>query len=102
MCSEAASCDSFEDCLLDHRARRTFRMEFSQEDLQHLSAAQGYIGLKMYLEANEELERVSPENRTSPQVLMLRVEIYRGLEKWYLMQVVAKRMAHGDPNNPQW
>ena len=66
-------------------------MDFSTEDLQHLSAAQGYIGLKMYLEANDEVERVSPENRTSPQVLMLKVELYRGLEKWDLMN---RRLLH--------
>jgi hypothetical protein len=35
-------------------------------------------------------------------VLALRAQIYLKLEKWELLQVVAKQLALADPDNPQW
>lgn len=32
----------------------------------------------------------------------MQVQIYRALEKWELMQVVAKQLALHDPDEPQW
>lgn len=37
-----------------------------------------------------------------PEVLAVRLEIYLGLKKWELMQVVAQRLAESDPENVQW
>lgn len=77
-------------------------MNFTEEDQRHLQAAAGYIELRMYLDANDELERVTAELRHLPQVLVFRLEIYRALEKWELMQTVARRLANGEPENVQW
>ena len=41
----------------------------------HLLAAQGWIELGNHLEANEELEKISPELRAYPLVLEMRCEI---------------------------
>src|SRR6476646_5452795 len=56
----------------------------------------------MFLEADTELDRIDPFNRAAPEVLALRVAIYRGLEKWELMQEIAKRLAEFQPDDIQW
>jgi len=37
-----------------------------------------------------------------PEVLAVRVGIYRALEAWPLMQVVARQLALHEPDEPQW
>ena len=37
-----------------------------------------------------------------PEVLEVRLKIYRGLEKWELMKTVARQLALYAPDNPQW
>ena len=37
-----------------------------------------------------------------PEVLAVRLAIYRGLEKWELMQQIAKRLKEFEPDNVQW
>ena len=69
---------------------------------KHITAAQGYIELGMFLDANEELELIDPEKRDSTEVLALRVQIYSALKKWELMQVVARVLALRDPDNVGW
>ena len=56
----------------------------------------------MFLEANAELDEIDPFNRAAPEVLALRIAIYRGLEKWELMQELAKRLADFRPDDIQW
>ena len=56
----------------------------------------------MFLEANTELDKIDPFDRAAPEVLALRIAIYRGLEKWELMQEIARRLAHFQPDNIQW
>src|SRR5262245_20024192 len=77
-------------------------MPLEQPDRQHCQAAAGYVELDMFLEANTELDKMDPFNRTAPEVLALRVAIYRGLEKWELMQEIAKRLAKFQPDHVQW
>jgi hypothetical protein len=68
-------------------------------DSQHLTATHGYADLGLWLDASAELEQISPEFRDASEVLALRVRIYRALEKWDLMQVVARQLALRDPLN---
>ena len=56
----------------------------------------------MFLEANTELDKIDPFNRAAPEVLALRIAIYRGLKKWELMQEIAKRLADFQPDDIQW
>jgi hypothetical protein len=56
----------------------------------------------MFLDANEELEKIEPDVRHVPEVLALRLCIYQKLEKWDLMQAVAKKLARYDPADAQW
>ena len=57
-----------------------------------LTVAQGYVGLGMYLDADAALDDIDPRCRHLPEVFAARVEIYRALEKWELMQAVAKTL----------
>ena len=81
------------------RCSRTRMMRLLPEDQQHSTAAQGYMDPGMFLYANDELEKIDSEVRDVPEILAVRVQIYRELEKWPLMQTVAKRLAIGDPGN---
>ena len=56
--------------------------KLSPQDKRHLEAAEGWCGLHSFLEANEELENISPQNRAHPKVLEVRWQIYASLEKW--------------------
>jgi Tfp pilus assembly protein PilF len=51
-------------------------------DQIHLQAAQGWLGLGNHLEANEELEKITAQNRADPDVLEVRWEIYAKAKKW--------------------
>jgi tetratricopeptide (TPR) repeat protein len=73
-----------------------------EPDRQHCQAAAGYVELGMFLEADTELDRIDPFNRAAPEVLGTRLAIYLGLEKWELMQEIAKRLADFQPNDIQW
>ena len=51
-------------------------------DSLHLRAAEGWIGLGNYADANEELEQIAAANRAHPDVLQLRWRIYADARKW--------------------
>lgn len=77
-------------------------MPLEPDDQRHLTAAEGFAELGMYLDANAELEEIDAEVRHVAEVLTVRVSIYAGLEKWELMRTVAGRLAAHDPDNAQW
>src|SRR5438067_7208646 len=77
-------------------------MPIESPDKEFFNVAVGYTQLRMFVEANEQLENIDPFNRVAPEVLALRVEIYRGLEKWDLMQQIAQRLHEFSPNDVQW
>ena len=58
--------------------------------------------LGTFLEADTELDKIDPFSRAAPEVLALRIAIYRGLEKWELMQEIAKRLAEFQPEDIRW
>ena len=45
-------------------------------DTHHLSAAQGWLELGSHLEADKELDEITPELRVHPDVLEIRWQIY--------------------------
>ncbi len=69
---------------------------------RHLQAAQGFLELGLPLDANEEIESIEPEMKTLSEVLAVRLEIFRTLGKWELMEVVARRLCRQQPDEPQW
>ena len=77
-------------------------MMLEPPDQQFFTAACGYVQLQMFQEANEELEKIDPFLRPAPEILALRIEIYRKLKKWELMREIAKRLNDFQPNEIQW
>jgi tetratricopeptide (TPR) repeat protein len=73
-----------------------------QPDRGHCQVAAGYVELGMFLEANAELDKIDPFSRAAPELLALRLAIYRGLGKWELMKEIAKRLADFQPDDIQW
>jgi hypothetical protein len=57
-------------------------LSLSQADLQHIQAAQGWLELGNYLEANEELDNVTAALRAHPDVLELRYNVFALGDKW--------------------
>jgi len=51
-------------------------------DLRYLAAAQGWLELGNHLEADEELENITAEQRAHPAVLEIRWQIYAKAGKW--------------------
>ena len=66
--------------------------------LKHLNAAAGYLGLGMPLDAWNELEEIDPDKRALPEVLNVRVEVCRALEKWEMMAQVTNRLRNIEPD----
>jgi len=77
-------------------------MPLELPDRQYLRAAQGYLELEMYSEAAEELGKIDPTCLAVPEVLLVRLWVYAGIQDWGMMQSVAKRLSSRDPKNPQW
>jgi len=75
---------------------------FEGENRRHLSAAQGYLELGMFLDADTELDNIEPELRHAPEVLEVRAQLYSALGKLELMLVVTNALVRHDPDNVQW
>ena len=70
--------------------------------LDHLQAAEGYLELGMLVEANDEIEKLAPELKTTSPVLGIRLEIYRAAKKWSLMEVVAQVLCKRHQDDPAY
>ncbi|MEK0451642.1 MAG: hypothetical protein RL088_3910 [Verrucomicrobiota bacterium] len=77
-------------------------MPLEDDNQRRLVAAQGFLELGLPLDANAELEEIDADMRNLPEVLAVRLEIYRVLGRWELMQTVAKRLSLVEPHQPSW
>jgi hypothetical protein len=64
----------------------------SRTTTDNFVATEGWLELGKWREANEELERITPEMRAHPLVLRLRWEIYAKAGKWEMAAEVAQGM----------
>ncbi len=69
-------------------------------DSLHLQAAQGWLELGSHIEANEELEKITPQLRARPDVLKVRWEIYASAKKWEATLDIAAALIQLDPEDP--
>jgi hypothetical protein len=65
---------------------------------RHLEYAKGFIQLGMVNEASDELEQIDWSDRLSPEVLVVRVDLYHAAKNWDLMRDVAKHLAESYPD----
>jgi hypothetical protein len=68
-------------------------------DLRHLQAAEGWLGLGNWQEAKVELEHISPMMRASPEVLQVRYQVYAAGKKWELAAEVSKAISEAVPDS---
>ena len=68
-------------------------------DNRHLEAAEGWLELGNHLEANEELEKITPQLRTHPYVLEMRYKIYSAAGKWEGAVEIARTLSEMLPEN---
>ena len=76
-------------------------MPLDDPDELHLRAAGAYIEGGMFDEAQAELEKIDPRSRLLPELLAARIPLYRTLEKWELMAIVARKLTEWDPEEPR-
>src|SRR4051812_22203803 len=68
-----------------------------------ITAAKGFCELGMWQDAWDELERLEAEERASPDVLRLRLDIFVTLERWESAAVLAEGMiARGEDAPSTW
>jgi tetratricopeptide (TPR) repeat protein len=75
--------------------------ELSREDALHLMASQGWLELGNHLEANEELEQITPAFRVHPDVLLMRWQIYARAKQWEMCVEIGRALTELVPESPQ-
>lgn len=76
-------------------------MSLDAPDELHLRAAAAYIELGMFDEAQTEMEQIDPSCRLLPELLATRIPLYRVLEKWDLIAIVARKLTEWNPEEPR-
>jgi len=74
-------------------------MKLGLNDQRHLDAAEGWLELGNWLEANEELEQITPAMRAHPLVLRVRYGVYAKAKKWEMAAEVARAISEMLPDN---
>jgi tetratricopeptide (TPR) repeat protein len=67
-------------------------------DSHHLAAVQGWLALGNHLEADKELDEISPEMLTHPDVLEIRWQIYAKEKRWPACEEIGQAIIEADPN----
>ena len=76
------------------------KIKFSHSDLQHLEEAEGWLGLADFVQANAELDKITPELRAHPEVLKARYEIFSKAKKWDAALMVSTALKTMLPDDP--
>src|SRR5664280_998989 len=69
-------------------------------DSIHLQAAQGWLELGNHIEADAELDNITPQLRAHPAVLEVRWEIYAKAKKWDACLDIASALVQMVPDHP--
>jgi Flp pilus assembly protein TadD len=77
-------------------------MSLGGADQRYFQAAVGYIDLNLPIESNAALDKITPANRSTPEVLKLRAEVYEALGCWELLHKVAQKLTQLEPMDVRW
>ena len=69
-------------------------------DSHHLSAAIGWLGLGNVVEAGAELEKIAPQFRSHPDVLVVQFDIHAAAGKWDAAAEIAGTLTRLEPGQP--
>ena len=72
--------------------------DFSIQDRRHLLAAEGWLELGNWNEANEELERIAAEMRGHPDVVEMRYRVYAAAGRWDYAHAVGQALVRMVPH----
>lgn len=75
--------------------------ELPNADRFQIEAAEGWLMLGNPVEANEELEKVSPEYRRHPAALAVRWQVYAAAEWWEAAWIVSKVLCEVLPESAE-
>ena len=70
-------------------------------DYLHWRAARGWLELGLPLEADKELDEITPQLRAHPAVLRVRCEVYFRAQKWDYVVAVAETLVKMLPKEPK-
>jgi len=76
-------------------------MKATHIDIMHMKAAEGWLELGNYLEADRELDEITPELRAHPDVLLKRCERYSRAKKWDSLLTIADAVVNMAPKREQ-
>jgi tetratricopeptide (TPR) repeat protein len=68
----------------------------------HLTTAEGYLEIGLVAEANNEVDKMAPEDKARPEVYSLRLQIYALLGKWDYARICAEHLAKIWPERSAW
>jgi len=74
--------------------------ELEPPDLHHLNAAEGWIGLSSYSDAEHELEQLSADVQSHPEVLRVRYHLLERRKDWRGAVEIAKQLCVIVPDMP--
>jgi len=74
-------------------------VELSHADRMAMLRAQGWLELKLPLEANEELDEIQPQLRAHPEVLKLRYQVYADTKQWPMAYKIASTLNREFPQD---
>ena len=69
-------------------------------DIHHLHAAEGWLGLGCWREANDELHEITPEHIGHPSVLRIRWAVHDAGQQWDQAMEVATALTLTTPDDP--
>lgn len=65
-----------------------------------LSHARGYLELGMVAAASAELRRLSPDERSTPEALLVRAAVLQEQKRWGSLRLVARTLVRQQPGEP--
>lgn len=83
-----------------HRADEILMTELPTADRRYFEAAQGWLELGNWIEADEELERITPHMRAHPDVLCVRWQVYAKAKRWEAAAHIAQALCKMVPDEP--
>jgi len=75
--------------------------ELPNADRFQIEAAEGWLMLGNPVEANEELEKISPKYRRHPAALSMRWQVYATAEWWEAAWIVSQALCEALPNSAE-
>lgn len=69
-------------------------------DIMYLRAAEGWLELGNHVEANQELEQLTPALHAHPDVMKTRWKVHAAAEKWEAALDIAAALVQAEPEDP--